>query len=97
MKSDGTVTTTNDGTGWFKVDNFRIELIEDDATTIQNSKIEIQNSKFGGIYDLSGRRVAQQFKIQNSKSKEQEGSSFFTFHSSLKKGLCIVNGKKVAF
>ena len=94
MKSDGTVTTTNDGTGWFKVDNFRIELIEDDATTIQNSKIEIQNSKFGGIYDLSGRRVAQQFKIQNSKSKEQEDSSMF---NGLRKGLCIVNGKKIAF
>lgn len=94
MRNDGTVTTTNDGTGWFKVDNFRIELIEDDATTIQNSKLEIQNSKYGGIYDLSGRRVAQQFKIQNSKSKEQENSSMF---NGLRKGLCIVNGKKVAF
>ena len=93
MRSNGTVTTTNDGTGWFKVDNFRIELIEDDATTIQNSKLEIQNSKYGGIYDLSGRRVMG----QGARGKEQEDSSLFTLHSSLKKGLCIVNGKKVAF
>ena len=93
MRSNGTVTTTNDGTGWFKVDNFRIELIEDDATTSQNSKLEIQNSKYGGIYDLSGRRVM----VHGARGKEQEDSSLFTLHSSLKKGLCIVNGKKVAF
>ena len=69
------------------------ETCSDDATTIQNSKLEIQNSKYGGIYDLSGRRDMG----QGARGKEQEDSSLFTLHSSLKKGLCIVNGKKVAF
>ena len=36
----------------------------------------------GAIYDLSGRKV-------------QDDSSLFTLHSSLKRGVYIVNGKKV--
>ena len=95
MKNDGTVITTADGTGWFKVDNFRIELIEDDATAIQNSKI--QNSKLWGIYDLSGRRVMGQGawgKVQEDSPMANAQCSMF---NGLKKGLCIVNGKKVAF
>ena len=95
MKNDGTVITTADGTGWFKVDNFRIELIEDDATAIQNSKI--QNSKLWGIYDLSGRRVMGQRawgKVQEDSPMANAQCSMF---NGLKKGLCIVNGKKVAF
>ena len=47
----------------------------------------------GEIYDLAGRKVNSNSKIQNSKFKD---SSLFTLHSSLKKGVYIVNGKKIA-
>ena len=40
------------------------------------------------VYDLSGR------KVQGARSKGQEDSSLFILHSSLKKGVYIVNGKK---
>ncbi|MCR5534765.1 MAG: discoidin domain-containing protein [Bacteroidaceae bacterium] len=55
---------------------------------IQDSKFKIQNNE---VYDLAGRRVYSNSKIQNSKLKD---SSLFTLHSSLKKGVYIVNGKK---
>jgi len=61
---------------------------------IQNSKFENQNDD---IYDLAGRRVDSKFKNQNSKFNGQEDSSLFTLHSSLKKGIYIVNGKKILF
>ena len=53
-----------------------------DPTSIQNSKLEIQNSKYGEIYDLAGRKMNSKFKNQNSK---------------LPKGIYIQNGKKVAY
>ena len=46
---------------------------------IQNSKFKIQNEEGAIIYDLSGRKI---------------NSSFFTLHSSFKKGIYIENGKK---
>jgi len=55
---------------------------------IQDSKFKIQNNE---VYDLAGR------KVQGARSKGEEDSSFFTLHSSLKKGIYIVNGKKVLF
>ena len=68
MKSDGTVTTTGDGTGWFKVDNFRIELIEDDATSLNEElkvkKEGMRSEKYDAAYDLSGRRITEsQFSL----------------------------------
>ena len=55
---------------------------------IQDPKFKIQNNV---VYDLAGR------KVQGVRSKEEEDSSLFTLHSSLKKGIYIVNGKKVLF
>lgn len=60
LKNNGTTATSADGTGWFKVDNFRIELIEDDETaigSIQNPKFKIQNGE--ATFDLTGRRIAE--------------------------------------
>jgi len=52
---------------------------------IQDSRFKIQNNE---VYDLAGR------KVQGARSKVQDDSSLFTLHSSLKKGVYIVNGKK---
>ena len=66
-------------------------VIEDEETSI--SRPTPDPSRNGGeIYDLSGRRVDSKFKIQNSKFDD---SSLFTLHSSLKRGIYIINGKKV--
>ena len=54
---------------------------------IQNSKSKIQDD---AIYDLSGRRITG----QGARSKGQENSRQLV--NSLKKGIYIVNGKKVA-
>ena len=81
--ADGT-RSTSDNHGWFKVDHFRIQKVNavDDETSIQNSKFKVQNSNLGAVYDLSGRRVDSKFKNQNSKDK---------------RGVYIMNGKKVVF
>ena len=52
---------------------------------IQDSRFKIQNNE---VYDLAGR------KVQGARSKVQDDSSLFTLHSSLKKGIYIVNGQK---
>jgi putative transposon-encoded protein len=65
---------------------------EDDADGI-SEELRVKSEKSAtAVYDLSGRRVDSKFKNQNSKFDD---SSLFTLHSSLKKGLYIVNGKKV--
>ena len=81
--ADGT-RSTSDNHGWFKVDHFRIQKVNavDDETSIQNSKFKIQDPNLGAVYDLSGRRVDSKFKNQNSKDK---------------RGVYIMNGKKVIF
>ena len=80
MKSDGSVTTSNDGTGWFKVDNFRIELIEDDETAINRPSPQPSPKWEGAVFDLNGRKVNSQLSI---------------FNSQFRKMVCIANGKKV--
>ena len=49
---------------------------------IKNEKLRMKNEAV--IYDLSGRRITA-----------EANSSFFTLHSSFKKGIYIVNGRKV--
>jgi hypothetical protein len=62
---------------------------EDDATSI-NRPTPDPSRNGGEVYDLAGR------KVQGARSKGQEDSSLFILHSSLKKGIYIVNGKKIA-
>ena len=61
----------------------RAIVLEDNPNGIAEMKNDrVKSEKYNdGIYDLSGRKI---------------DSSLFTLHSSLKKGLYIVNGKKVA-
>ena len=61
---------------------------EDDATSI-NRPTPDPSRNGGEVYDLAGR------KVQGARSKGQEDSSLFILHSSLKKGIYIVNGKKI--
>lgn len=54
---DGSIITNTDGTGWFKVDNFRIELLEDDETAVSSPKETAYCSPMG-VYDLGGRYIS---------------------------------------
>ncbi len=64
-------------------------VIEDEETSL-SEELRVNNEAFSGaVYDLSGRRVDSKFKIQNSKLVD---SSMF---NGLKKGIYIVNGKKI--
>ena len=67
-------------------------VIEDEETSL-SEELRVNNEAFSGaVYDLSGRRVDSKFKNQKSKLDD---SSMFNVHSSLKKGIYIVNGKKI--
>ena len=93
-RGDGTRVTGNNH-GCFKVDHFRIQKIkpvdgETAIESIQNSKFKFQND--GAIYDLSGRMIFKG-KLSNSSPLPLEGTGEAS-HSSLKKGIYIVNGEK---
>ena len=93
-RGDGTRVTGNNH-GCFKVDHFRIQKIkpvdgETAIESIQNSKFKFQND--GAIYDLSGRMIFKG-KLSNSSPLPLEGT-WEASHSSLKKGIYIVNGEK---
>lgn len=56
MKSDGTLATGSDATGWFKVDHFRIERVAGPTAiehTTQNDAVA------SGCYDLAGRKIQE--------------------------------------
>jgi hypothetical protein len=54
MKSDGSQASSSEPTGWFKVDHFRIERIEEeDPTALNNPK---GFKALGDCYDLCGRK-----------------------------------------
>ena len=55
-------------------------IVEDDADSLRPLSGSPEGER--SVYDLNGRKV-------------QDDSSLFTLHSSLKKGIYIVNGKKI--
>jgi len=57
-----------------------------------NEELRMKNEE--SVYDLQGRVVGRVSRSEMSCANEKD-SSFFTLHSSFKKGLYIVNGKKV--
>ena len=68
MKPDGTQATSSESTGWFKVDHFRIERIQDDETGV--APLLLPLNKEGAYYDLSGRKwpkVPKGLYVQNGK------------------------------
>ena len=66
--------------------NFNLE--DNETAGVESSQFTVHNSQL--VYDLQGRRVSSQF------FDEQSGRAERTVHNSqLKKGLYIVNGKKV--
>jgi len=83
-KGDGKLAAGTDRTGKFRVDYFRIEEVEvnsDEADGINKIKNEKLRFKNDAVYDLSGRKM---FNVQSS------------MFNGLKKGIYIINGKKVA-
>ena len=75
-----TISLTATGSSWWSADNFQLTYEPEDPTAID----EIKNEKLRikndvPVYDLSGRRI----------------NAWSTFHSPLKKGIYIVNGRKV--
>ena len=54
----------------------------DGIKEIKNEELRIKNER--AVYDLSGRRISA-----------EANSSFFTLHSSLRKGIYIIDGRKV--
>ena len=59
----------------------KAELLAQGATSIQS--IAQPTTEDGALYDLSGRKISA-----------EANSSFFTLHSSLKRGIYIEGGKK---
>ena len=57
---------------------------------VKNEELRMKNDE--GVYDLSGRRISAGANLLNSSGA---GGTLFTIHSSLKKGIYIVDGKKV--
>jgi hypothetical protein len=53
LKPDGTQATSSESTGWFKVDHFRIERVEDDQTNLSPIPSAVRQA---GCYDLLGRK-----------------------------------------
>ena len=53
LKPDGTQATSSESTGWFKVDHFRIERVEDDQTSLSPIPSAVRQA---GCYDLLGRK-----------------------------------------
>ena len=66
----------------------KADLIEQTTSVSEKSLTPVASRKDGGIYDLSGRKVNSQSSYSLPIRKGQSGS--------LRKGLYIVNGKKVA-
>ena len=66
----------------------KVELVKkpsDDTTTGVKAIDELQTGHSQYVYDLQGRRIGS----------AEANSSLFTLHSSLKKGINIINGKKI--
>ena len=64
---------------WACVDNFRLVYVSDETTGIE-ATLNTAKTNVGAIYDLSGRKV---------------NSKLSSLNSQLKKGIYIVNGKKM--
>jgi hypothetical protein len=65
---------------------------EEEATSIQNSKFKIQNED-GTVYDLTGRKFNVQYSTpKGSRANSENKVAMF---NGLKKGIYIVNGKKI--
>ena len=67
---------------WALFDNFHLMYYGGYATEIHSPEAPTDENRRKGVYDLQGRRIA-------------DDSSFFIHHSSFPKGLYIVDGKKV--
>ena len=71
------------------VDDMYLTNNDDYTRGLPDGIDEIRNEESGmknGVYDLSGRRVSA-----------EADASFRTLHPSLKKGIYIINGKKVIY
>jgi len=83
MKPDGTQATSSESTGWFKVDHFSIERVEQGGgTSILIPQTDIHPDA-ESCYDLYGRLISPEANLSSC-----------TLRSSLPKGIYIQNGRK---
>lgn len=89
--TDGTLrigvrSTTSTGKDWACFDNFRLKYKGNPQTTgIADGPSPAPSRNGGEVYDISGRKILS----------VKDNSTLFTLQSSLKKGLYIVNGRKI--
>ena len=81
LKPDGTQATSSEATGWFKVDHFRIERVEEEDATVLNDTKGLKDTKDlkASCYDLCGRQMINDKWVD----------------SKLQKGIYVQNGKKI--
>ena len=85
-----TISLNATGSSWWSADNFQLTLVKADPTAIDpptpfrgsNGQWPMVNGQ--SIYDLSGRLISS-----------EANSSYSTLRTPLKKGLYIINRKKV--
>ena len=58
LKPDGTQASSSEATGWFKVDHFRIERVEDEENTTEIRPSHVSRMGNDVWYDLQGRKLA---------------------------------------
>lgn len=84
LKPDGTQATSSESTGWFKVDHFSIERVEEGGgTSIHIPQTDIHRDA-ESCYDLYGRLISSEANLSSC-----------TLHSSLPKGIYVQNGRKI--
>lgn len=77
-----TISLTASGSSWWSADNLQLTLVQADPTEIEVIKNENFKVKNGGpVYDLSGCQIGSQLSTKNSQ---------------LKRGIYIINKKKIA-
>jgi hypothetical protein len=83
-----TISLTASGTSWWSADNFQLTLVQADPTGIDGPTRPVSDpSRNGGeVYDLQGRKINSQLSTDSKLS---------TLNSQLKRGIYLIDGKKV--
>jgi hypothetical protein len=83
-----TISLTASGTSWWSADNFQLTLVQADPTGIDGPTRPTSDPSrnVGEVYDLQGRKINSQLSTDSKLS---------TLNSQLKRGIYLIDGKKV--